>query len=195
MAVASRLRHELARRRWLYRSLVLALVGCSLWAVTALTASIEAEREQWGDTVAVVIATAEIGPGTRLQALVATVEHPRALVPDRALSPDAVDADTVARRRVAAGAVVSDLDVAASSAPQALLAPEQAAVAITERIASGARVGDAVMVATEGVVLARNATVVGTTEHGVLVAVDSSEAPMVAAAAVGPGGVSLLLTP
>jgi hypothetical protein len=195
MAIASRLRHALARRRWLYRTLVLSLVGCSLWAVTTLAASVEAERARWGDTVEVLIATAELEPGATLQSLVATMQYPHALVPDRALPPDAVDGATIARRRVAAGAVVSDLDIAASGAPQALLTPDQFAVAVTERIASGARVGDSVMVATEGVLLASDATVVGTTEHGLLVAVGSSEAPMVAAAAVASGGVSLLLTP
>jgi hypothetical protein len=195
MAVASRLRHELARRRWLSRSFVLALVACSLWAVTTLTASVDAERARWGETIDVLVATAELEPGAPMQPLVRAVASPRALVPERALPPDAVDGATVARRRIPSGAIVSELDIAASAAPRALLEPGQVAVAVNEAIASGARVGDSVMVATEGVVLAASATVVGTTDHAVLLAVDVSEAAMVAAAAVGPGGVSLLLTP
>jgi hypothetical protein len=195
MAVASRLRHELARRRWLYRSLVLALVMCSLWAVTALTASVEAERAQWGDTVEVVVATDELEPGVMLRPFIAPTRYPLAMVPDRALLPDAIDGGTTVRRRVPAGGIVTDLDIAAGSSPQALLGPEQVAVAIIERITSGARVGDLVMVATEGVVLAAEATVVGTTDQGVLVAIERSAAAMVAAAAAGPGGVSLLLMP
>lgn len=192
-SLMARCRYELARHRWVYRAVVVGLLVAAVWATATLNAGVAAERARWGETIAVVVATTEIGPGDALHGRVTEREHPVAVVPADAIH--SVDDDTTARRRIPAGGVVTGLDVSAAGGPQALLGPDQLAVAVTERVPSGAVMGDTVVVTTEGIVLADDATVVAVHDDRVTVAVDAAVAPMVAAAVEGPSGVSLLLTP
>ena len=193
--ITSRIRHELARRPSLHRSIVIGLVTVAAWATMSYTAGIDAERSRWGHTRPVLIATTDIEVGTPLADATAVVDHPVAVVPERALDPGVLDPATVARRHLPAGSTVTDADVGATSAPRTFLGEDEVAVTLTERIASGARPGDPVVVTTDGIVLAERATVVGVVDDRVIVAVDAAVAPMVAAAATGPAGVSLLLAP
>lgn len=195
MSPVTRLRHELARHPWIHRSLVATLVITSVAITMSWAAGVEAERAEWGRSTEVLVTTSDVEVGTPIAVAVARVRHPAAVVPPRALPADAADAGHVIRRHLPAGVVVTDADVGATSGPRSLLGPDQLAVAVTERIASGARVGDPVVVVTEGIVLTAGATVVAIDDSRVLLAVHHESAAMVAAAAAGPAGVSLLLEP
>ena len=65
-SLMARCRHELARRRWVYRCLVVGVIGIAAWAVGSLVSSVEAERRRWGDSVAIAVALDDIAPGTPL---------------------------------------------------------------------------------------------------------------------------------
>ena len=94
-----------------------------------------------------------------------------------------------------AGEIVVDVDVAATTAPRSLIPRGWLAVAIVEGVASGATIGDHVVVASEGVRLAGDALIVGHADGVTIVAVPDDEAPMVAAASSSTAGVALLLEP
>ena len=100
-----------------------------------------------------------------------------------------------ARHRLGAGEIVVDVDVAATTAPRSLIPPGWLGVAVVETVASGAIVGDHVVVASDGVRLAADALVVGHGDGVTVVAVPDDEAPIVAAASGSTGGVALLLRP
>lgn len=193
MALASRVRHELARRRWLYRTLVVALAGVTWWTAAAWAERVETQRASWGSTVEVWVATRDVSTGQLLIDAVERRTFPAATVPPAAVRD--LDAVTAARRPVPSGAVVTRLDVAADSAPASLLDEGEVGVAVIERVPSGARTGDRVMVVADGLVLAGDATVVGASDDRVVVAVPVDGAPAVAAAAAGANGVGLLLQP
>ena len=100
-----------------------------------------------------------------------------------------------ARHGLGAGEIVVDVDVAATTAPRSLIPRGWLAVAIVEGVASGATIGDHVVVASEGVRLAGDALIVGHADGVTIVAVPDDEAPMVAAASSSTAGVALLLEP
>jgi len=83
-------------------------------------------------------------------------------------------------------------DIAATAGPQALIPPGWQAVAVAEPVATGAAVGDRVVAAGGGIVLAPSGVVVAVLAEGVLVAVPSADAPAVAQAATT-GELTLLL--
>lgn len=193
MALVSRARHELARRRWLYRSLVVVLIAVTWWTAARWAEQVDAQRSTWGDTVDVWVATRDVAAGEPLHDAIERRAFPLAVVPAAAVND--VGQATAARRAVPAGAVVTELDVAASASPGAMLAAHEVGVAVVERVPSGARTGDRVMVVSDGIVLAATATVAGVSDDRVVVAVPVDVAPMVAAATHAPAGVSLLLQP
>ncbi|MEX2625366.1 MAG: hypothetical protein WD225_00695, partial [Ilumatobacteraceae bacterium] len=96
MALVSRVRHELARRRWLYRTLVVALAAATWWTATAWADRVETERASWGDTVEVWVATRDISTGELLLDAVERRSFPAATVPVAALRE--LDAATAAQR-------------------------------------------------------------------------------------------------
>lgn len=193
MGVSSRLRHELARRPWIYWMVVAGAVVVAVLASIEVVGRADAERARWGSTAAVLVATSTIEPGTAIHDRVEVRQYPVAMIPDHSI--DVLDAGSVARRLIVAGAVVTTADVGAGDGPGALARADEVVVAVRETVPSEARVGERVMVATDGIVLADDALVVGETTEGVLVAVDRSSAPMVAAAAGSPGGIALLRIP
>jgi hypothetical protein len=187
-----RLRLELARRPWIYWLAVALAAGTAAASMLTVTNRLDAERARWGTPVGVLVANRDIAPGDAIAGAVSTRSYPAALVPESAVSR--VPAGSIARRHIGTGVVVTRADLAAGSAPRSLLEPGQVAVAVVEHVRTGVRVGDRVTVVAEGVVLAARATVVGTDAATVMLAVDASAAPMLAAAAAA-SGVSLLIEP
>ena len=119
-------------------------------------------------------------------------EVPAPIVPVDAVAE--LDADAVARQRIAAGEIVVVHDVSPTAAPQSLIPAGWLAVAVSEPVASGAAVGDAVSVATGGIVVATDGVVVGVVGEALLVAVPADEAAHVAQAAAT-GDVAVLIRP
>lgn len=196
----SRVRIELAHRPALRHGLVAALAVLAGWTALSWSARVESERASWGETVIVLVARVDLFAGDPIGTAVEPRELPLAMVPAAAIDlAGAIGAAErpggIARRPIAAGAVLTTLDVAMHEHPDALLGPGEVAVAIAERIRSGARVGDRVMVVSDGFVLVPAATVVTAIDDRIVVAVPEDLAAGVAAAALGPAGVAVLVRP
>lgn len=119
--------------------------------------------------------------------------YPVAMIPPDAMA--SLEPGSAARHGLGEGEIVVAVDVAATTAPHSLIPRGWLAVAIVEGVASGATIGDHVVVVSEGVRLAGEALIVGQTNGVTIVAVPGDEAPMVAAAASSTAGVALLLEP
>jgi hypothetical protein len=135
------------------------------------------------------MASDDAGPGDAIVAREVAV--PQALVP-----AGAIDGTTghTARRRIGAGQVLTELDVVGGPAPLGLVPAGWRAVPIVESPTSGASVGDTVDVASDGVVIAERALVVGHHDDVTLVAVPADRAPLVPLAASS-GSITLLRLP
>lgn len=184
-AIAVRLRRLLARRPWIYWTVV-ALVAVVLGArVHAHTVEVDAARDAWGATAEVFVASADIAPGEPI--LAERYELPVAMLPQE---PADDVAGMVARQRVSAGEVLTSIDVAAAG-PLALVPADWLAVPLIEMPGSGAAIGDRVQVAVDGIVVSADGLVVGQLADATLVAMPAAEAPMTSAA----DRVTLLLVP
>jgi hypothetical protein len=192
MHPVARLRHVLARRPWLYWLAVLALAAAAGLVVADAAAGIDAARRSWGTTRPVAVTTVDVAPGETVSGRIAVRSVPEPMIPPDALEEVAPTA--IARQRLAAGEMVMAHDVAATDGPQALIPDGWRAVAVAELVPSGAAAGDAVSVASGGILVTDDGVVVGELAEGVLVAVPSDVAATVAHAAVT-GELSLLLEP
>lgn len=192
MALAARVRQLLARWPLVYWAVVALLAGAAGWLVLRAASDVEAARRAWGEQRPAYVALVDVPAGAPLDGVVERRPLPAPMVPLAAVEAVAVDA--VARQPIAAGEVLVGHDVGAVGAPQALIPFGWLAVAVAEPVASGARVGDDVAVASGGVLLAGDGVVVGLVGSSVLVAVPAEEAPHVAQAAAG-GDVAVLLVP
>lgn len=190
MHPVARLRHVLARRPWLYWSVVAALAGGIAVAAASAVAGVDDARRAWGATRSVVVAVADLAPGDPLTGHTELRAHPAPMVPSSALG--AVPSGAIARQRVAAGEVLVEVDVAAGHLPVALVPPGWRGVAVAETVPSGAVVGDHVAAASGGAIVADDGVIVGRAESTVVVAVPAADAPAVAAAA-NAGDLTLLL--
>jgi hypothetical protein len=187
--VGTRLRRALARRPWI-RWLVVA--GCAAAAAVGtmrLDASVTAERDSWGRTRSVVVATRTVRPGEPLAGATTDRRLPVAALPAEAV--DEVVGSAVARRRLSTGEVVTTHDVASDRGPLAFTPPGHVAVPVVESVASGAELGDAVVITADGVILA-SGTLAGSDDGVTVVAVPADDGPAVAASA---NGVVLLRIP
>jgi hypothetical protein len=192
MSIAARLRLGLARSPWLYWAIVAALAGSAGVLVMRAASGVEAARAAWGETRQVFVARKTIEPGMPLDGAVTERDTPTPVAPPDAITE--LDADAVARQRIAAGEMLVTHDVAPSGTPQSLIPAGWLAVAVSEPIASGAAVGDAVSVATGGIVVAADGLIVGLAGEALLVAVPAEEAATVAQAA-STGDVAVLIHP
>jgi hypothetical protein len=192
MSLAARLRLGLARSPWLYWAIVAALAGAAGLLVLRAASGVDAARESWGETRHVLVARQTIEQGAPLDGSVSTREVPSPVVPVDAVSD--LDAEAVARQRIATGEIVVAHDVSPSAAPQSLIPAGWLAVAVSEPVASGAAVGDTVSVATGGIVVASDGLIVGVVGEALLVAVPADEAAQVAQAA-STGDVAVLIRP
>lgn len=192
MLILAPLRRLLARRPWLYWAVVAALALLAGGLVAQAAARVEAAKEAWGTTRAVVVAVVDIGPGDSLADATEVRRLPAPLVPVDGV--EELDPAATARQRIATGEMIVTHDVAAIAGPQALLAAGWLAVAVAEPVPSGAGPGDEVSVASGGVVLAGDAVVVGTNGESLLIGVPAAAAAQVAQAAAT-GDVAVLIKP
>ncbi len=190
MHVAARARLVLARRPWIYWVAVAVLAGLAATTVQGQISSIADERARWGASRTVVVATQHHEPGDPVVAELTTL--PVAAVSDGAL--DELPDGAVARQRVAAGEVVTRLDVTSRIGPAALAEPGTVVVALSDPLARNVTVGLAVQVSADGLVVADDAVVTGIVDDVVFVAVSERDGPIVAAAAQQ-GVASLLYLP
>jgi hypothetical protein len=186
-------RRLLARRPWIYWAIVAAVATTGAIATASVLRGVDDERARWGDSAVVLVATRDVAAGEPLADLITEHRYPIAMIPPGAVT--SLETGAAARHRLAAGEIVVDVDVAATTAPRSLIPHGWLAVAIAEGVASGATVGDHVVVASEGIRLAIDALVVGHRDGVTVVAVPDDEAPAVAAASNSPAGVALLLRP
>lgn len=178
----ARLRWILARRPWIRWLMVAAAAMLVAWEMTAEVGSLHRARDRWGDTVAVLVATRELGPGDTLDGAVVRRSFPLELVPQAAVT--SVGADTVVVQRVTPGEVIVERDIHVASGPLALLPPEWLAVAVPDDGAAGwVQPGDAATILADGRTAAAQAVVLIRTEGEVVVGVPAVDAAAVADAA------------
>jgi hypothetical protein len=192
MSIVARLRLGLARSPWLHWAIVAALAGSAGLLVMRAANGVEAARESWGETRPVFVARQTIEAGMPLDGAVTERDAPSPIVPRDAVTE--LDVSATARQRIAAGEMLVTHDVSPSGAPQSLIPAGWLAVAVAEPVASGAAVGDAVSVATGGIVVAADGLIVGLAGEALLVAVPGDEAAQVAQAA-STGDVAVLIRP
>jgi hypothetical protein len=193
MRYLAMVRRVLARRPWIYWTIVAAVAGTGAMATASVLGTVDAERSRWGDTAVVLVATRGVAAGEPLSGLTVERRYPVAMIPPGAMA--SLEPGSAARHALGEGEIVVDVDVAATTAPRSLIPDDWLAVAIVEGVASGAAIGDHVVVASEGVRLAGDALIVGHADEVTIVAVPADEAPMVAAASSSTAGVALLLEP
>ena len=190
MHVAARARLVLARRPWIYWAVVAVFAGLAAATVQAHISSVAAERDRWGATRTVLVATGQLEAGDQVAA--APIVLPVAAVPDSALAelPDGA----VVRQRVAAGEVLTQLDVTGRAGPASLAEPGTVVVALSDPLARDVAAGLSVQVSADGLVVADDARITGVVDDVVFVAVSERDGPAVAAAAQQ-GIASLLYLP
>lgn len=190
MHVAARARLVLARRPWIYWAVVAVFAGLAAATVQGQVGSIATERDRWGTTRTVLVASEHLEAGDPVVA--APTALPTAALPDTAL--DELPDLAVARQRVSAGEVLTELDVTSRAGPATLAEPGTVVVALSDPLARDVAIGLSVQVSADGVVVAGEARVTGVVDDVVFVAVDEHDAPTVAAAAQQ-GIASLLYLP
>ena len=190
MHVAARARLVLARRPWIYWAVVATFATFAAAVVHGEMTSIAAERNSWGSTRRVLVARHQLEPGDVIVADL--VELPVAALPVGSLTDEPVAA--VVRQRVAAGAVLTALDVTTRAGPAALAEPGTVVVALSDPLARDVAPGLPVRVAADGVVLAESAEITDVADDVIFVAVTDRDAPAVATAAQQ-GIASLLYLP
>lgn len=109
-------RLRLARSPWLYWAMVGCVALVVWWVVVDAATSLDRERARWGATRTVLVVSADTESGARL--VVDSRDYPAAMVPVAALATDTpLPPGTRARHDLAAGTVLTDVDIAAFDAP------------------------------------------------------------------------------
>ena len=108
MSILPRLRLLFARRPWLYWLIVGMCAVAVWWSVANTQAEVARERDSWGATRNVWVASGPVAAGEVVQAT--GNDYPIKMVPASAVS--SLAADAVAARSITAGAVVVAADVA-----------------------------------------------------------------------------------
>jgi hypothetical protein len=190
--VTARARIELARRPWI-RWLVVVTTAAGAWTtVDGARSSLDHRIAAWSTTTEVVVAVADVPSGAPLAAATVVRAYPVALVP--ATARRSIGPDDLASRTVAAGAIVTDVDVAGAGRDE-LVPPGWVVVTVREAVPSGVGRGDVVVVAADGVAIAEQARVVGVDDDLVTLAVDATDGPVVAASTTSSTGPTLLRLP
>lgn len=176
------MRWHMARRPWIGRLVVAALALVAGSGVLRAEQRAESARAAWGDTVDVLVADVDIGPGDPLQGAVSTRSRPQPLVPPTALRDAPPGA--VARQRIAAGELLVATDVAPAPGAAALVPDGWLAVAIVLDRSSRPPVetGDGVTVVAGSATIGEG-VVVALDDDRVVVAMPADSAPEAAAAA------------
>jgi hypothetical protein len=186
------IRRVLARRPWLYWVLVTALAGVLAAATEANLSEVQRARDAWGETTTVLVATGNIAPGQPVAEDARWREFASAMVPANAVS--AHDLPAIARQHISTGEIVTTVDITATDGQLALVPDEWLAVVVAESPRSGATVGNAVRLVSDGVVIAEQALVIGEVDGATLIAVPENVAPLVPVAAES-GSLTLLRVP
>lgn len=190
MHVSVRVRVFLARHRWIYWLVVAVLSSAVGLIVHAELRQVDAARAAWDETTSVLVAVDDREAGDLPS--VERHEFPEALVPAAALR--SLPAGATLRQRVTVGEVLTSTDVTAVAGPVGGASAESVVVGIIDPLARGAVVGSRIRISSEGIVLAESGEVVSVADEIVFVAVDSADAPMIAAAAQA-GLASILFVP
>jgi hypothetical protein len=179
MSIVVRSRMFVARHPWIHWATVVLLTTIVIAVEVGRVNDLEAARDRWGSTTAVLVATREHVPGDEV------VAEWRDL-PDAVIPPTAVTdppAHPTLRRAITTGEVVVEADLVDEPGPAGHLDDGRAIVPISDPLLTVVEVGARVAVYADGITLADEATVVVEDGDIVYVAVDRRDAPMVAAAA------------
>lgn len=190
MHVAASARLFLARRPWVYWTLVAAFAAILAMAVHLRLSAIDTARASWGSTRSVLVADRAMMPGDPLS--VSPSERPLAAIPQGALS--AIPDGARVRQRIAAGEVLVDVDITPVAGPAGRADPDTVVVAVADPLARAVTIGTRVQVAADGLLLATDATIVELVDEIIYIAVEPRAAPAIAAAAQA-NLVSLLYLP
>ncbi|MEI7617016.1 MAG: SAF domain-containing protein [Actinomycetota bacterium] len=162
-----------------------ACVGTfSIWVaitINSALASAQHQRESWGRSEVVLVATRDLEPGQSLHGATTTREIPIALKPAAALS--AMPDGATARQAIATGEVLVGHDIGQSNGPLALLPDHWLALVVESDNSPMFSVGDSAVVLAGGQIIATDALVVDVIDGSVVVGVPSDAAGAVADAA------------
>jgi hypothetical protein len=172
------MRRQLARRPWLYWLAVAGVAAATFASVGAHARRVDRAAAEWGATRPVLVARTALAPGDPVVG--DWREYPVALVPESAL--EAGGGDRIARHRLEPGEIVT-LGDTVGGGPLAHLPDGWLAVAVIESPHSGARLGDRVQLAADGITLAAEAIVVGESGDATLIGVPAAIAALVPLAA------------
>lgn len=152
------------------------LTVATVRSVGGAIATVDRERDAWGTPATVWVARSDIGIGQPIDAEPRRV--PSALRPDAAVDDPA---GAVARQVIGRGEIVVTADVARRDDELAVVPKGWLVAPVEESPRSGVRPGDRVSVASDGIVVADEAIVVGTVDEGdgavTLVALPADTAP------------------
>ena len=182
MRLLAHVRMQLARRPWIRWVLVAVLATGVGGSVASGLAGVRRERDAWGHSTTVYVATKDLVAGEPVAGAVERREVPIAVIPDAALA--VLPARATAKQRVGRGEIVVVGDIVDAAGPRALIPDGWLAMDITD-VADPAMfaVGDPAAVLAGGATVASRAVVVEVTATDVVVAVPLADAPTVAAAA------------
>jgi len=181
MRLIPRIRIVFARHPFAYWACV---VTFSLWvaiSVNSALAGAQHQRESWGHSEAVLVATQRVEPGELLTHAVALRDIPIALKPPAALG--ALPSGATARQRIEVGEVLVGLDIGHGDGPLAVLPDNWLALLVESDNSPMFSIGDSAVVLAGGQIIAADAIVVEVTDRGVVVGVPSDTAGPVADAA------------
>jgi hypothetical protein len=182
MRLLANIRMHVARRPWI-RWLVVAVLALGVGvAVASELAGVRREREAWGRSTTVYVATKDLAVGDPVADAVERREVPSVVVPLSALAD--LPAGGSATQHVSVGEIVVAGDVAAATGPRALIPSGWLGIDLSD-VANPAlfAVGDPAAVLGGGATIAASAVVVEVGPTDVVVAVPFADAPAVAAAA------------
>lgn len=184
-----RVRRLTARHRWV-RAVVPVLLGLATFSLVERADDAAAgARDEWGERVTVWVAAATTGVGDSLRADQRDI--PAWLVPEGAAAAARDVVGLTSRRPIGLNEIIVDADLDERPVPLALVPDGWLAVPVVESPPSGADIGEAVVVVSDGVVLTADAIVLEPGGDGgrTLIAVPEDDAPIVAFAAspAGPG--------
>lgn len=179
MHVVVSVRRTLVAHPWIYWLSCLACAAGAALAVHGYTERFAAQQRAWGTTAEVWLAADDVGAGEVVVA--EPINMPLALVPADAVASR--PADAIARQRITAGEVIVAADVTAPAGPATLADRGTVVVGLVDPLARDLAIGLRIHVVADGVVLARDATIVGLRDDVVQIAVAADDGAIVAMAA------------
>ncbi len=168
----------LARRPWIYWTAVASVAIGLGTAVAGAVAAVDHERDSWGESARVYVATSPIAIGELIEVSAERREVPIAILPLSALR--SVTPGAVAVQRISAGEIIVGIDVSESDGPLALLPNGWLAITIEWQIDVTLASGDSAAVMAGGAMIAPDAVVLAVLAGAVVIGVPEDVAPAVA---------------